>query len=443
MDKNRIIQLVLMAIFIGLMLVAGCNFIKELQGEKKESKTIIDVSGRIEGDQFNAGAKVTGKVDRLLVDEGDTVKRGQLLGSIYSEQLKASVDSAKKEVEIWKSRIIQSESALEQAKARTHASVNQAEAGLNVNTSQLNKAQALYKQSVAQLDQSVLAVRQAELDHAQAGASLKKAKANLDYNDKEFQRYKNLLKEDAIPKTKYDAVETQYITAREDFVLAKKQVDKALTAIDTAKKNLNVANANVNIGIAGIKEGASSVEAGRANVNLAQVGSYDIEQREKDVKMAHQSLAKAQDALKSALADLEDSRVYAPIDGSVINKIVEPGEVIAGGTPLVTVVDLNKLYLRAFMPTERRDRIKIGNAVKITPDGLDQSFEGVVYKISDKNEFTPKNVETKDQRTKLVFSVKIRILDNKEKKLTPGMPCEAQIDTARNISTEGLDKPEK
>lgn len=442
MAKN-IMQKTIIAIFIVLIFIAGCNAIKGMKGEKTAEGT-INVSGRIEGDEYNAGAKISGKVDKILVKEGDDVARGDLIGFIYSEQLKAQIRSAREEVKLWQNKIQQAEASLDQAKADTDARVNQALANLHVNNSQLTKAESMYRQSIAQLDRSKLDITQAKLEYEQSIANEKKAKANLDYNQKEYQRYSNLVKEDAIPRTKFDAVETQYIAAREEHNLAKKQVERAQSAIESARRNLNVASANVDIGSAGIIEGQSGIQAGRAGVNLAQVGMYDVEVRRKDVNNSHRMLEKARQALDSAKADLEDSKVYSPINGTVVSKVVEPGEVVAGGTPLVTVVNMDALFLRVFLTTDKVGKVKIGNPVKIVPDSLNnESFEGYVYQISNRSEFTPKNVETKDQRAKLVFSVKIRVKGNKDRKLKPGMPSEAYIDTTKTEPLPENEQPEK
>lgn len=197
MDIKRILQTLIVVIFIALVLIAGCNMLGSLEGSK-EQKGIINASGRIEGDEYNAGAKVTGKVEKVLVSEGESLKKGDLIGNIYSEQLKASLNSAKKEVLVWEARVIQAENALAQAKAHTDASVRQAQANLNVNSSQLNKAEANHQLSLAELDRARVSIAQAKLEYEQAGANLKKAKANLDFNEKEYNRVNNLLKEDAI-----------------------------------------------------------------------------------------------------------------------------------------------------------------------------------------------------------------------------------------------------
>lgn len=410
MDTKKILQTVLIIIFVGLITVSGFYFFKSFFG-KKEAGNIISASGRIEGDEYNTASKVAGKVEKVLVDEGQDVKKGELVAFLYSQQIKSQLEYAQKEVDIWRNKLNQAELALAQSRSNTDATIKQAQANLAANDSRLKKAYESHRQS--------------QLSYQQAQANIRKAKANLAYCEKEYVRYKNLVKEDAVPRTKFDAVETQYLTAKEEYNLAGKEAEKAQAGISSEA--------------ASVTEGEANLEAGRANLNLAMTGTYDVKLREEDIKNAKDMLEKAEAMLVSARADYEDTKIYSPITGRVIGKIIEPGEVIASGTPVLTIVDMDKLYLKVYLPTDKCGKLKIGNPVKIVPDALgNETFDGVVYKISSKAEFTPKNVETKEQRAKLVFEVKIRILNNKERKLKPGMPAEAKIDISKTIPTDNL-----
>ncbi|MBI4862756.1 MAG: HlyD family efflux transporter periplasmic adaptor subunit [Candidatus Riflebacteria bacterium] len=425
---------ILLLTFVVLTGIAGCNALTGLEGTKAREDRVA-TSGRIEGDEYNAGAKVNGKVDRIVVKEGQSVTQGTLLGSIFSDQLKAQLAAAQEEVRISQNRVAQAESSLAQSKADTTARVEQAQANLALSREQLAKARSAHKQSLAQLERTRLDVTSSSLEADQARANLKKTQAALSYNEKELGRHRNLLKEEAIARIKFEAAETQYVAAREENVAAAKQVERAVAGIEASRKNLVVAEASVDMGMATIKEAQASVEAARASVTLAQVGSFEAQVREKEVETAKGMLEKARRALESAQADLEDTRVHAPVNGTVLSKVVQPGEVISAGTPLVTLIDMDALYLRVFLPNHIAGKLRIGNPVKVVPDAFQrEEFDAYVYQISDKAEFTPKNVETKDERTKLVFSVKIWLLSNKDRKLKPGMPAEATIDLTRTVS---------
>lgn len=130
----------------------------------------------------------------------------------------------------------------------------------------------------------------------------------------------------------------------------------------------------------------------------------------------------------AAEAAVNDTEVKAPIAGIISLKIVQAGEVVAAGTPLVTIINMNDLYLNVFLPTDVAGKIKVRDEARVYPDALPKdSFPAVVDEIAAKAEFTPKDVETKIQREKLVFRIKLRITDNKNQVLKPGMPSDGVI----------------
>jgi HlyD family secretion protein len=221
MEKKGIIQIILAAVFVILIGIGVFVFFKQNE-KKKENPNIISTSGRIEGDEYNAASKISGKVEKIYVEEGQEIKKGQLVARIQSPQLEAQLESAKKEVSIWQNRLYQSELALTQSREQVNANIRQAEANLNVYSSQLDKAHASYRQNLAQVDQSRILIKQAEIEHEQAKANLKKSKANLDLCELEYKRYGNLAKEDAVPQVKFDEVKTQYLSAKADYNLARK-----------------------------------------------------------------------------------------------------------------------------------------------------------------------------------------------------------------------------
>jgi HlyD family secretion protein len=145
-------------------------------------------------------------------------------------------------------------------------------------------------------------------------------------------------------------------------------------------------------------------------------------------KRAAEDLFIAEKDVDRATADLEDTKIIAPISGVIVTKIVRQGEVVAVGTPLVAMINMDDLYLKVFLSTELAGKVSLNNEAKVFADALTaEEFEAYVDKISEKAEFTPKNVETQSQRAKLVFEIKLRIKENKNHKLKPGMPCEGVI----------------
>ena len=139
-----------------------------------------------------------------------------------------------------------------------------------------------------------------------------------------------------------------------------------------------------------------------------------------------------QAAARLALAEkaLADCTVTAPMDGTITVKNTEEGEVVSPGMPLLTLSRLDSVWLSIYMPGPALAGIKLGDKAGVRPDGTDEEFEGVVTYISSTAEFSPKNVQTADERAKLVYRVKIT-LENERGIFKPGMPADAWLGQAR------------
>jgi len=123
---------------------------------------------------------------------------------------------------------------------------------------------------------------------------------------------------------------------------------------------------------------------------------------------------------------LDDCRIVSPTPGVVTERLVEPGELVAVGGPLLVVTDLQDAWLNIYVGEPDLPRVKIGEpATVVTDDG--QERKGTITYVASQAEFTPRNVQTKDERVKLVFKVKVG-LDNSDGMYKPGMPAEARID---------------
>ncbi|MBN1883883.1 MAG: efflux RND transporter periplasmic adaptor subunit [Deltaproteobacteria bacterium] len=146
-----------------------------------------------------------------------------------------------------------------------------------------------------------------------------------------------------------------------------------------------------------------------------------------DLDSAESAYLQAKSALSTIDASLVDSTLYAPIDGVVLTKNMEEGETAFPGVALVTIADLTRVWIDIYVPEPMMGRVSLGDEARITVDSHPgRHFPGVVTNIADEPEFTPKNIQTEDERTKLVFAVTIE-LDNPDLALKPGMPADAEI----------------
>ncbi len=150
--------------------------------------------------------------------------------------------------------------------------------------------------------------------------------------------------------------------------------------------------------------------------------------RQEEIDQGRARFEQAKQSLAVAQSSLDYATLSCPVGGVVLSKNVEAGEYVSPGTPVVTVADIENLYLRAYINETDLGRVKLGQRARVTTDTYPgKLYEGVVAFISDQAEFTPKNVQTTEERVKLVYRIKVNI-HNPNLELKPGMPADADID---------------
>ncbi|GAU08502.1 efflux RND transporter periplasmic adaptor subunit [Desulfoplanes formicivorans] len=230
-------------------------------------------------------------------------------------------------------------------------------------------------------------IREAEQAVAKARAGLNRATADLDLARMDFKRFQTLYN---------------------DAVISKQEFDRARTAFVTAQKRVD--------------EYRASVRSARAHLDLVREGF-----RSGDIDKARAVLAAAEQEVKQARLRLSYTRLYAPFAGTVLTKVAEPGEYLGAGSVVLTMADLSRVFVRAFVPEPQLVRVKQGDSVKVSVDGLgDTRFTGQVGFIADEAEFTPKTVQTPEERIKLVYRIKVYV-DNPQGLLKAGMPARVHI----------------
>jgi len=161
----------------------------------------------------------------------------------------------------------------------------------------------------------------------------------------------------------------------------------------------------------------------RQKLALLQAGS-----RPDQIEAARGQLAQARNALEMARTRLNEMVINSPVDGVVLHKTLEVGEMANPGVAVLTLMKPSEIWVRAYVPEEEIGRLKVGDAARISVDAYpDRRFPGRISEIASQAEFTPRNVQTKKERVNLVFRIKIAV-DNPEGILKPGMPADAEID---------------
>jgi HlyD family secretion protein len=353
----------------------------------KGPNNVIKVSGRIEGDDSTVSTKIAGRIQEIRVREGDKVTAGQVLALIDAEQVRAREDQEKSKVSQAEARVLSAQqqiAVLEAQLEHSNIAVDQAKVD----------AQGRVSQAEAQVAQSEAQLAQAEADFNQAK-----------YDE---ERYTTLAVDGDVPeRTGKQASSTAQAQAA--------AVRAALRQVDVARGSLTMAKANL------------SNAAMRTSEGLAI--TRQIAQARSEIAAAQAETEQARAKLREAQADRNDLQVIAPIDGVVATRSAEPGEVVTAGTPLVTLVNLNEVYLRGFIPEGEIGRVRTGQTARVYLDSApEKPIEAVVSRIDPEASFTPENTYFKDDRVKQVVGVKLQ-LKGAEGYAKPGMPADGEVVT--------------
>ncbi|MCG8401225.1 MAG: efflux RND transporter periplasmic adaptor subunit [Firmicutes bacterium] len=167
-----------------------------------------------------------------------------------------------------------------------------------------------------------------------------------------------------------------------------------------------------------LKLAENQKEAARARLSLLESGN-----RPQQINAARAEVERSKAMLKATRAVLEDLKIFATLDGEVLSRNYEEGEYITPGAPVVTIADLSDLWIKVYISTNDLPRIRLGQQVSFTVSGESKVFSGVVREIASKGEYTPKTIQTKQERANIVFGVKVGIAEPGGV-LKPGMPAD-------------------
>jgi HlyD family secretion protein len=164
----------------------------------------------------------------------------------------------------------------------------------------------------------------------------------------------------------------------------------------------------------------------RAQAGAAAVARLEAGARREEVQGAQAHLAAADAQIATLKKQLEDATVKAPSAGIVTERLAEPGELLAPRTPLLVIADLDHAWANVFVDEPVVPRLRLGQMASVHTDAGGAPVQGRVTFISPKAEFTPRNVQTAEERSRLVYRIKVEV-DNRRGVLKQGMPVEAEL----------------
>jgi HlyD family secretion protein len=346
---------------------------------------VIAVSGRIEGDDSAVATKTSGRIREITVREGDHLEAGQVIAALDDEQIRAREQQAM-------------------------AAVRQAEARVRLAQPQIAVLEELLRQSRLGVDQARAdaqgRVNEAEGKLAAAEAQLAQAEASYAQAKWDREAMARLFKRELVAEQEARRAENTEEAQAAVVAASRRQVEAARGALTAAGANL------VNPAIR-----SSQAAAVQSQILQAQA----------DIAAAKAEAERARAQLEEARANRKDLNVIAPFAGTVATRTAEPGEVVMAGTPIITLVNLGEVYLRAFVPEGQIGRVRVGQPARIYLDSAPaKPLEAQVMRIDPQASFTPENTYFREERVKQVVGVKLRLL-RAEGFAKPGMPADGEI----------------
>jgi membrane fusion protein YbhG len=327
-------------------------------------------SGTVEARNIRVGSKVGGRIDKVLVREGDSVTAGQILITFDDKELQASL-------------------------AQSRAAAEKSERGYR--PEEIAEVRAAAAQAKAEYDQRRNGYRQEDIEAAQA--DLDRATADEVRTHLDFQRYEALAQKDLVSKQQRDTAEANWKMA-----LAQKQNTEH--HLEELKKGYR-------------PEEIAAAEA-RYHQTQATLEKYERGNRREDVAAAKAAFAYDE-------ARYRERQVLAPSAASVEVLDVRPGDLVPPNTPIATLLEREQIYVRIYIPETVIGRVRLGQKAEIRVDSFpNQVFSGEVEQINQQAEFLPRNVQTREERVHQVFGVKVRI-DDTSRRVLAGMAADVKL----------------
>ena len=387
--KKRLILILLIVVGVGAAVLYN------MRSSSRQGDNRIVVSGNIELTEVNIAFKTAGRLIERNVDEGDIVKKGQIVARLDRDQLIAQREREAAGLASAEAQLAQAQTALEWQKQTLAGDVEQKKGDLGSSEAKLSELENGSRP-------------QEKLD---ARAAVDAARSEVERSNRDWDRAQTLYKNDDISTAQYDQYRNRWESA------------EAALKSATEREALVVAGPRVEQ----IKGQAALVEKARGALKMSEANSLEMKRREQELATRRAEIARSKASIALIDSQLADTIAASPVDGVVLVKSADVGEILAAGTTVVTIGDIEHPWLRGYINETDLGRVKIGSKARVTTDSYKgKIYDGRVSFISSEAEFTPKQIQTQEERVKLVYRIKIEI-ENPKHELKSNMPADAEI----------------
>jgi multidrug resistance efflux pump len=365
-----------------LLLIGAAAAWKYFNGRASANKLVL--SGTIEADEIHVGSKVGGRIIAVLVNEGQEVQQGQPIIRFDRYDLDA--------------RHADAVAAVAQAQATLEKTLKWSR------PEEVAAARAQAEAAWMSYEQARNGPRKEEIDAARADVNA--ADADLEVAKATIARAEKLV--------------SNGVQSQQDYDNAKSTYDRAVARREAARQRLELLLAGTR------KEEIDRAERlykqAAANRELVERGA-----RKEDIDTARAQLERARATVRQIEVQLGELEVTAPANAFVEVLQVRPGELINPNSPVATLVEVDRLWVRVYVPEPEKGNVQLGKEVSVVVDTFPgEHFRGRIEEIASRGEFTPRNVQTRDERDHQVFGLRVR-LDNPGRRLSAGMAADVTI----------------
>jgi multidrug efflux pump subunit AcrA (membrane-fusion protein) len=453
MERKRIVPLIIGAVVVVAVAAAGIYFATNPTAWQDVSTQLelaepasghLEASGFIEAEEVDIAPELGGRIAELAVEEGQDVEAGQRLVRLDGALLEAQIASQEAAIEVAKAelaqvkagarpeQIEQAEAALAQAEAARDGAYQawQDAIAIRDNPQELN-ARIAQAQAQVEANQAALQAQTAMKDAAEvAYDNFWDAQEKIEEARKKIRQIPEPQRPpmpDLPPRLDFHLIPNQYWKAWVGVNSADAQYQGAEATLNNLyrmRSNPQDLDAQVDAAEAQYQTARATVEKAAAQVEALKAGATAEE-----IAAVEAQVQQARAKLNTLLAQRDKLTIDAPVGGLILELSIREGELAAPGGTLLTLGNLDEVTLTVYVPENQLGKVNVGQEVEVSVDSFpERTFHGHVVAIASEAEFTPRNVQTKEERVNMVFAVEVSI-PNENHDLKPGMPADAVIIT--------------